>query len=162
WQIERCERKIVPGWSQGRREQKHATLAGCCFNQRGASIFKPGQDRCVCARLGAEVADDIRRRQPATFLKHFEDWMIELYFRNRNALARFCLYCFTQSGGQDCLQRPVESVSLCFWTSRHDHLSAGIYKPHQRIGERRRDRSGIVQNYESVVRDAAWIDRAGA
>src|ERR1043165_5160686 len=88
--------------------------------------------------------------------------MIEFHFGNSNTLACFGLYRLLQDGRENCLQRRVETVGLRFWTSRHDHLSACIHKPHERISERRRDRSGIVQNYERVIRNTRWIDRSGA
>src|SRR5438128_420990 len=88
--------------------------------------------------------------------------MIKLHIRNRNALACLCLHCFAQSRGRDLLQRGIERVCLCSWSSRDDHLPAALDEPRQSISQLWTSRTTVVQNDQCVIENAGRIDRTGA
>ena len=88
--------------------------------------------------------------------------MIELHFRNRDTSPAFVCTASRKVAGMTALKRRVETVRLCSWSGRDDHLPACFDKLRERISERRRDRSGVVQNHERVFRNARRIDRSGA
>src|SRR6185369_4455668 len=142
-QVQRRQRQIVPTRSQRRREQEHASLAGSAFEQRGTAIFKARQHRGVRLRLRTEVTDYICAREPSARLKHLENRMIEFHFGDGDALAGLRLHRLTQRRRQDLLKRRVESVCLGSWTSRHNHLSAIVYKPHERVCQCWRNRPAV-------------------
>ena len=95
---------------------------------------------------------------------YWNDVLLDLFrqvggaIKDRDTLAGSRLHRLTQRRGRDLLQRRIETLSLRVWSGRDDHLPACVHKLRKRISERGRDRSGVVQNHERVVRDARRID----
>ena len=107
------------------------------------------------------MSEHAGRSEPSAIPKDFKNRMIKFDIGNRQALAGFGLHGLAKSCGQNVRQRLIETIRIRMWSRRNDQLSAILNKLLQAGCQRRRQRTRVVKNYQSIFSDPGRIGGAG-